>query len=136
MDVILFFGDAGTGKSTKARMYAKLYGEDYTLGVPSGGTIWFDGYHSQNTLLIDEFKGWIKPPVLNQILDKYRVRLPVKGSMVYAKYTHVFITSNFPPEEWWKQEVVFSREALLRRIHHIYEFRGTDHVNCVIKKLK
>jgi len=136
MDVVLLFGDAGTGKSTKARMYAKLYGKSYTLGVPSGGSLWFDGYNGQSSLLIDEFKGWIQPTYLNQLLDKYFFKMPIKGGFVNPKFTHVFITSNYPPEEWWSDKVIWNKEALLRRITHIYEFRGTDHVNCVIKKLK
>lgn len=136
MDVVLFFGDAGTGKSTKARSYAKLYGQSYTLGVPSGGSIWFDGYNGECTLLIDEFKGWIQPTYLNQLADKYRLKLPIKGGFVNAKFTHLFITSNFPPEEWWSEKVIWNRESLYRRITAIYEFRGTDHVDCVIKKLK
>lgn len=136
MDVVLFFGDAGTGKSTKARSYAKLYGKYYSLGISSGGNLWFDGYNGEATILIDEFKGWIDPRTLNKILDIYKERFNVKGSTILGKWNHVFITSNYPPEEWWKQEVVWERAALLRRIHHIYEFRGTDHVDCVIKKLK
>lgn len=136
MDVVLFFGDAGTGKSTKARRYAKLYGKNYTLGVPSGGQIWFDGYNGEDSLIIDEFKGWIAPTYLNQLLDNYKVKLPIKGGFVNAKFTHVFITSNYPPEEWWCDKVIWNRQSLLRRITSIYEFRGTDHVDCTIKKLK
>lgn len=136
MDVVLFFGDAGTGKSTKARSYAKLYGEHYTLGVPSGGNIWFDGYNGEATLLIDEFKGWIQPTFLNQLLDKYKLKLPIKGGFVNAKFTHVFITSNFPPEEWWSDKVIWNKSSLLRRITGIYEFRGTDYSDCTINKLK
>lgn len=136
MDIVLFFGDARTGKSTKARMYAQLYGECYNLGIPNGGLVWFDGYNGQSTLLIDEFKGWISPTYLNQLLDKYQLKLPVKGGFVNAKFTHVFITSNFPPEEWWSDKVKWNREALYGRLTAIYEYRGTSHVDCTIKKLK
>ncbi|AUM61715.1 Rep [uncultured virus] len=136
MDVVLLFGDAGTGKSTKARMYAKLYGEHYVLGVPSGGNIWFNGYNGEASILIDEFKGWMTPTYLNQLLDGFKMKLPIKGDFVNAKHTHVFITSNFPPEEWWSEKVIWNRESLLRRINHIYEFRGTNHVDAIIKKLK
>jgi len=136
MDVVLLFGDPRTGKSTKARMYAKLYGECYNVGLPNGGSVWFDGYNGEDTILIDEFKGWMQPTFLNQLLDKYRLKLPVKGGFVNAKFTHVFITSNYPPEEWWSDKVTWNRNALYGRITGIYEFRGTDHVDCVIKKLK
>jgi len=136
MDIVLFFGAARTGKSTKARSYAKLYGECYNLGIPNGGQVWFDGYNGQDTLLIDEFKGWIQPTFLNQLLDKYLLKLPIKGGFVNAKFTHVFITSNYPPEQWWNEKVIWNREALYGRITAIYEYSGTNHVDCTIKKLK
>lgn len=136
MDVVLLFGDPGTGKSTKARMYSKLYGKSYTLGVPSGGNLWFDGYNGESTLLIDEFKGWIPPTKLNEILDKFKCKIEFKGSYGWAKWNHVFITSNYPPEEWWSEKVIWNKQSLLRRINHIYEFRGNDHVDCIINKLK
>lgn len=136
MDVVVLYGDAGTGKSTKARSYAKLYGEYYTLGVPSGGALWFDGYNGEDTIIIDEFKGWIQPTYLNQLLDSYKMMLPIKGGFVPAKYKHVFITSNYPPEDWWSEKVHWNKEALYRRIHHVYEFTGNNHVDCIVKKLK
>lgn len=136
MDVVLLFGDAGTGKSSKARMYAKLYGKSYTLGIPSGGSLWFNGYNGESSLIIDEFKGWIQPTYLNQILDRYPLKLPIKGDFVNAKFTHVFITSNYPPEDWWNEKVIWNKQSLLRRITHIYEFRGTDYSDAIVKKLK
>lgn len=136
MDITVLFGDAGTGKSTKARMYAKLYGEYYTLGVPSGGVVWFDGYNGEDTLIIDEFKGWIQPTYLNQLIDKFKMELPVKGAFVNRKFTHVFITSNYAPEDWWSEKVIWNKESLYRRINNIYEFRGNNHVDCIVKKLK
>jgi len=136
MEVCLLFGDSNTGKSTKARMYANLYGEYYTVPIPNNKALWFDGYGGEKSIIIEEFKGWISPTALNTYLDKYKCTLPIKGSTVTAKYEHVFITSNYPPEEWWSDKVVWNRTALFRRLTSIYEFRGTDHVDCIIKKLK
>lgn len=136
MDVVLLFGDPNTGKSHKARMYAKLYGPYYTLGQPNNGALWWDGYKNEASILIDEFKGWITPTQLNAILDKYKLPLPTKGGTTYAKYNHVFITSNYSPEEWYSEKVIWNRESLLRRITSIYEYRGTDYKNSVVKKLK
>lgn len=136
METILYFGDARTGKSTKARMIARLYGSYYKLGMPNNGSLFFDGYKGELSLIIDEFKGWISPTYLNDLLDKYRMILNLKGSSTYAKYEHVFITSNFPPEEWWSDKVIWNKEALFGRLTSIYEFRGTSHVDSIIKKLK
>jgi len=136
MEVVLLFGDAGTGKSHKAAMLAKLYGSYYRLGVPNGHSVWWDGYEGEKSVIIDEFKGWLTPTQLNTILDKYKLPLNIKGRTVYAKYEHVFITSNFGIDEWWSDKVIWNRQALLRRITSVYEYRGTDHVDSVIKKLK
>jgi len=136
MEVVLLFGDPNTGKSHKARMYAKMYGPYYTLGQPNNGALWWDGYKGELSVLIDEFKGWITPTQLNAILDKYKLPLATKGGTTYARYEHVFITSNFPPEEWYSDKVIWNRESLFRRITSIYEYRGTDHINSIVTKLK
>lgn len=136
LEVVLFFGDPNTGKSYKARMYAKLYGKYYTLGQPNNGALWWDGYKGEDSILIDEFKGWIIPTHLNSILDIYKLPLNTKGGTTYARYTHVFITSNYPPEEWYSDKVVWNRQSLLRRITSIYEYRGTDYLNVTVTKLK
>lgn len=136
METVLFFGDANTGKSTKARQYAKLYGNYYTLSQPNNGSLWWDGYKGEKSVLIDEYKGWIIPTQLNCILDQYKISLPTKGGTIYGQYEHVFITSNYPPEQWYAEKVIWDKQALFRRLTHIYEFRGTTPENVIIKKLK
>lgn len=136
MEVVLFFGDPNTGKSTKARQYARLYGKYFTLRQPNNGSLWWDGYAGEKSILIDEFKGWITPTHLNAILDKYKLALDTKGGTVYAMYEHVFITSNFPPEEWYGQNVIWNKQSLFRRLTNIYQYKGTNHEDSVITKLK
>lgn len=136
METVLFFGDANTGKSTKARQYAKLYGNYYTLAQPNNGSLWWDGYKGEKSILIDEYKGWILPTQLNCILDQYKISLFIKSGTTYGEYEHVFITSNYPPEEWYSEKVIWDKQALFRRLTHIYEFRGTTPQDAVIKKLK
>jgi len=136
MEVVLFFGDPNTGKSTKARQYARLYGKYFTLRQPNNGSLWWDGYAGEKSILIDEFKGWITPTHLNAILDKYKLALDTKGGTVYAMYEHVFITSNFPPEEWYGQNVIWNKQSLFRRLTNIYQYKGTTHEDSVITKLK
>jgi len=135
METILYYGDARTGKSTKARSIAKLYGRVYRLKVQNK-KLWWDGYQGEPSILIDEFKGWIDPRTLNEILDPFKYQSEIKGGHVYAKYEHVFITSHYDIEEWWSKKVVWDRQALRGRISSVYEFRGTNHVNAIITKLK
>lgn len=135
METILYFGDTNTGKTTKARNISKLYGPIFKVPHPDG-KLWFDGYNGEKSILIDEFKGWITPTMLNDILDKYVMKVEYKGGFTYACWEHVFITSNYPPEEWWTEKVKWHKESLFRRLTSIYEFRGINHVDCEIKKIK
>lgn len=135
VECVLYYGDTNTGKTTKARQIARLYGSVYKVPHPDG-KLWFDGYNGEKSILIDEFKGWITPTMLNDILDKYRMQVEYKGGFHYAKWEHVFITSNYKPEQWWSEKVAWHKEALFRRLTSIYEFSGTNHVDAVIKKLK
>lgn len=119
--VSVYCGRAGTGKShTAVEICNSLNIEYYIANSPQGGLVWWDLYEREQAIIIDDFKGWIKPHDLFRILDKWQFRLPVRGAVRYAFYTHVFITSNYHPTEWYSAEVVFEREALMRRLHNIH----------------
>lgn len=121
LTVSVFCGRAGTGKTHTALDICTSLGVDYYIAnSPQGGLIWWDLYEREPAIIIDDFKGWIKPHDLFRILDKPTLRLPVRGAVRYAFYTHVFITSNYHPNEWYSDEVVFEREALMRRLHNIH----------------
>lgn len=114
--VLIFVGDPGTGKSRAAWDFdPELY------NLPHGGAqLWFDGYDGNKTLLIDDFYGGIKYTQMLQLLDGYRMRLPVKGSFVQKAWTTVIITSNSHPKNWYNMAPY---GALERRITEIREFK-------------
>lgn len=119
--VSVFYGDARTGKSHTAVEICESLGMEYFFcNSPQGGLVWWDGYDREPAVIIDDFKGWIKPHDLFRLMDKYELRLATKGAVRYAFYTHMFITSNFAPLTWYSDEVIFDREALLGRIHNIH----------------
>lgn len=114
--VEVWWGATGTGKTRKAYAdYPELYKLDH-----SENTVWWDGYHGQSTLLIDDFYGYIRYSMLLNLLDRYPMRLPIKGSHVQANWTQVIITSN---EEWsrWYPKIE-DTSALRRRITKITHF--------------
>lgn len=119
--VTVYCGNAGTGKThTAFKICTSLGFNPYFVNSPQGGIVWWDGYDREEAIVIDDFKGWIKPHDLFRVLDKYPYRIPFKGGYRMAFYTHVFITSNYHPREWYSDDVVFERDALFRRIHNIY----------------
>lgn len=104
--VRLFIGSTGSGKTHLARQEALYYssgdaGKIFILD--SGGkenALWFDGYRYGRTLIIDDYDSWISVSFLLRLLDKYPLRLPVKGGTKWALYREVWITSNKPLEQW------------------------------------
>lgn len=116
--VLVFWGRTGTGKTRAA------WDADPGLwaSVDAGGR-WFDGYEGQATVLFDDFDGDSIPiTFFLKLLDRYRLRVPVKGSFVSWVPRTIFITSNVPPEEWYISARTEHREALWRRLTVVVEF--------------
>lgn len=114
--VTVYWGDAGTGKTR--RVFERRPGV-FSLSKSSGTNVWWDGYEFENTIILDDFYGWIPYGYLLQVLDIYPLRLDIKGSFTYASFTEVFITSNKHPSEWYEKGLT---PALDRRIHRIIWF--------------
>lgn len=116
----IYWGESGTGKSKKA---IEENPEAYILTKPNGnGVIWFDGYEGQHTIVLDEFYGWVQYDLLLRLLDRYPLKLQVKGGMVECAATKFIFTSNKPWDEWYPN--VTDRSALERRIR---EFGKVTH---------
>jgi len=117
LTVMVYHGDAGTGKTRRA---VEASPGDYFI-LQSGERVWFDGYEGQSTLVIDDFYGWIRYGLLLSILDGYKLRIEIKGGFTYANWTKVFITSNDPPDSWYQKGLT---PALKRRITEIHHFEN------------
>lgn len=76
----------------------------------------FNGYSGEDIILFDDFDGQISQHKFLGWLDGYPIRVNVKGSHIWAKWTRVVFTSNFNPESWWKGGI---SDALKRRITKI-----------------
>lgn len=113
-EVICLIGQAGTGKTRYVYDHENI--DDVYKLDHDNNNVWFDGYEGEHILLIDDFYGWIRYGWLLNILDRYPLRLPVKGGHTYANWDKVYITSNKPPKDWY--EVGFT-DALERRLNKI-----------------
>ncbi len=112
VQVTVVYGESGAGKTKYC------YEQDpelYRL-MPSESTVWFDGYHGQTSILIDDFYGWLKYGYLLQLLDGYKFQLPVKGGFTWKQWKTVYITSNVHPANWYTKGFT---SALERRIGNI-----------------
>jgi len=90
----VFWGPTGTGKSRKAR---ELYPQAYWKPRNS----WFDGYSDQETVILDDFYGWLPWDLLLRMIDRYPLLVDIKGGMVNFRPKHIVITSNKHPRDWY-----------------------------------
>lgn len=127
-EVHVYWGDPGAGKTKRAvEEITKLFPNEliYTLPPPRENTgLWWDMYEQQHAILIDDFYGWIRYSELLRILDGYKMIIQVKGSTTIAAWTHIFITSNAPPNKWYSyndETLVYG--ALERRITKVEHLR-------------
>lgn len=134
--VSVFHGEGGTGKTAYAITLCKKYNLDYyILSAPDSHTVWWDNYDGEKAIIIDDFYGWIKPHELFRICDRYKYKVPIKGSFVHAQWQWVFITSNNHPSKFYKQEVYdrLDSTAYFRRLHNIYQwaYYDDDKLSCI-----
>ena len=100
LKVVTIVGPTGIGKSYAAH---DMYPDIYVVNMGNSG-LWWDGYVGQKTVMFEEFKGQVQLQKMLQILDPYPLRLEIKGGLVPARFTTVFITSNYTPDKWYKND--------------------------------
>ncbi len=94
----ILFGPTGTGKSFRAN---SLYPDAFHLRRPNNGPLWWDGYTGQETVIIDEFEGWISINMFKLMIDAYPLQVAVKGAHIEFCALRVIFISNKDPREWW-----------------------------------
>lgn len=110
---VWIYGGTGTGKSHMA--YENFHPDTHYNLVKDNG--WWDGYTQQETVIINEYRGWIPYDELLTMVDKwsYSVRRRGKEPMPFMS-KKVIITSSLPPEEVYHNRADNdSIEQLLRR---------------------
>ena len=120
------YGDSGTGKTRS--IYEKHPAEEICriTHYPSRGNVQFDAYKGQSVLVFEEFHSEIPISMMLNLLDIYPLMLPARYHDRIACYLTVYITSNIPLEEQYKdihKDKPETWNAFLRRIHTVTEFR-------------
>ncbi len=131
--VTLHIGETGLGKT---RAVMDEFGTDPTFyrSPLNNGTMWFDTYDGHRTVLLDDFTGaasHLALCTLLQLLDRYPVLVPTKGSHTWWMPNAVHVTTNLLPKDWYKWEGRGEQyKALARRFHQVYLYyvplSGTD----------
>lgn len=112
MEVIVIYGPTGTGKT-------KYAFDNYPNAYWKQRSNWWDGYEGEDTVIIDEFYGWLPYDTLLRICDRYPMMVETKGGQKQFTSKRIVITTNNPPAQWYKESI--SLEPLKRRINlYIY----------------
>jgi len=122
MEVSVYWGASGSGKTRRALEEA---GEDAYFVSKGDQThaVWWDGYTGQDAIIIDDFYGWLPWSFMLRLLDRYPFSVQLKGSYREITSTRIYITSNQPPETWYKRVPNNDLTPLLRRINVIAEMQ-------------
>ncbi len=114
------YGKTNIGKSQYCHEAASEIEEDFHRH--HGSFQWWDGYDGQKVVVLEEFRGGdAKLSHLLVFLDKYEVRMGVKGNHTWMVADHVFINSCFKPEECYMSHAE-DLNQLKRRIDRLFLF--------------
>ncbi len=97
--VTVYWGPSGSGKSYRG-LAAGI--SAYWLPPPNkDNQVWWDGYDGHDTVIIDEFTGWIQRKHLKRLIDRYPYPVPTKGGFVPFTAKEIIMISNKPVEDWY-----------------------------------
>lgn len=98
--VTVIYGPSNVGKSFSIR---QAFPDAYWFSKPTGknSTLWFDGYTNQETVVFDEFYGWIPFDSFLRLCDAYPLVVETKGSHIVFNSKRIYFTSNKKPEQWY-----------------------------------
>lgn len=121
LEVSYIFGKTGAGK-TRSVMEKYGYANCYRVTDYKHP---FDTYDGQDVIIFEEFRGGLKHGDMLNYLDGYPLLLPCRYFNRQACYTKVFMISNIPPTEQYRNIDTESQAAFFRRIHKVVEY-GPD----------
>lgn len=107
MEIIVIQGPTGTGKS-------RFCAEEYPDAYWKSRDTWWCGYQQQDTVIIDEFYGWMPYDFLLRLCDRYPLDVEVKGGKTCFNSKRIIFTSNKIPSTWYPNIEYF--KAFIRRV--------------------
>lgn len=125
LEVTYLYGASGTGKTRG--IFEKHDRKSICRITDYGGRngVRFDAYHCQDVLVLEEFHSQIPISAMLNYLDIYPLTLPARYTDRIACYTKVYITSNIPLEEQYRDIRRYQMEtwrAFLRRVQNVIEY--------------
>lgn len=132
---VVFFGKAGTGKSTCAGLFPKVH----RMLTCNGQQQFFDGYDPcvHKTVVFDDFYGAMPYTEYLNINDEHAHNVHVKGSsLVYKPEWNVY-TSNKEPDTWYPNMMKdpLKKGAFDRRLDVVIQFNSIKEIRVIKGKI-
>jgi len=123
--VHLIVGAAGVGKTYMAE---QLYPTAYMKGASD----WWTSYKQERTVVLNDFKGWLKYSTWLHLCDtnRFYAEVDTKGAQVRVTADVIVITSSMWPHHWWEKG---NKAEIARRINYItiiHDDRRVDGTEC------
>lgn len=98
--VFLLMGESGHGKTPTIK---KLHGAENCYSVFDTKSPWYENYRGQKIIIFEDIDSTSAPPLkhFKDICDGYVIDVPIKGRSAPCLPTHVYITSNEHPSNWY-----------------------------------
>lgn len=119
VNVRVYSGETGVGKTRTAV-------EETDYMIHANDLRWWNGYCGEEAICIDEFANQIPITELLNLLDGHPKRLELKGSVTWARWTTVVLTTNLAWDQWYPNARPVHRNALQRRINEWRTMDGSD----------
>lgn len=125
VEVIAIEGEPGIGK-TRYIYDTEDVNDVYKLecGDGSDKSLFWDGYNGEPVILIDDFNNNFKIDYMLRLLDRYPMKLNIKGSYTWKVAKRIYITSNIAVKDWYPYDSDHHRQGLLRRISRIHRVKS------------
>jgi hypothetical protein len=122
LETTYIFGSAGVGKT---KYVMEKYGYENVFRITNYERGMFDAYKGQDVIIFEEFRSSLKIEEMLNLLDGYPLQLPCRYNDKTACYTKVYIITNIPFAEQYKNiqtEQPATWQAFRRRVHNIVDF--------------
>lgn len=123
-EVTILYGDTGTGKTATIEQAYPASDNVYWFAHQLNGK-WWDGYEGQETVVLDEFYGWLQHSFMLRAMDRYQLDAEIKGGFTNFAPKRMFITSNKHPKQWYKEKCDWPQfERRVENIIHLANVNG------------
>jgi len=133
-------GPTGTGKSKFTYEYSMAYGKNEDDTWPASADLkWFDGYDGQQVVLFDDFRPKeVSFSFFLRILDRYPIKVPIKGGFVNWNPKLILITTPYDIDktfEFRAQHRAEDIKQLKRRITRVFNISDPADKLCLDRLL-